>query len=162
MLTEAEAASELRSLASALIHCVGDTGLCELSAFDGARFALSITPSRANAARMHIGFDLSEGLLDAQFGRYTRSHEWVDSRAELSSAAENVLLLGRAVIRGDFVERASYVQGKLMRSSATLRLDDGKERKVVDGKPWLVTLSFLMRCERVEYSYVGYEPPTGG
>jgi len=150
MIPEHDAVAALQDLVRHLLAIADDAASSEIRHIPETSLTATITPVRLNAAAITLAFQVADGLLEATFGRYAKSREWVESPDEFRSALSNVYDLSHSVITFGLQEQACFSKGRLMRSSTVIAIGKNRERTILGGSLWSTLIYEGQPARRVQ------------
>ena len=117
---------------------------------------IELIPANPDSARIshHPGVD----VIYSSIGRHTSMEFWVSSRKQEEQELENLHKISRAVIEGRFSEEVWKVNGKVVKSRATIEIDGRMEG--IGG--FLTFFNPLRRKQKQHFDYAPYVAAAGG
>jgi hypothetical protein len=111
---------------------------------------IELVPANPDSARIshHPGVD----VVYSSIGRHTTMEFWVSSPKQEEQELENLRKISRAVIEGKFSEDVWKVNGKVVKSRATIEIDGRMER--IGG--FLTFFNPLRRKQKQHFEYAPY------
>ncbi len=116
---------------------------------------IELIPANPDSARIshHPGVD----VIYSSIGRHTSMEFWVSSRKQEELELENLRKISRAVIEGKFSEEVWKVNGKVVKSRATIEIEIDGKMEGISG--FLTFFNPLRRKQKQHFDYAPYVSP---